>query len=204
MYQTVGSEFVELIGKCFNKPLYVYDTLCLSANQNLEYNPTDNDEVEELYFALKDIFLKNIEFEGFSSGAILSTYQKNRVENICNRLHLHSMSPLWNCNQKELLNEMIEYGIDARIIKIASPIFNKKFLNMSLKQIFDFMNQISTPYELNFCGEGGEYESIVLDCPHFKYKIVMDEYECISHPEELDKDESVFYIYGSKILLNIK
>lgn len=27
--------------------------------------------------------------------------------------------------------------------------------------------------ELNVCGEGGEYETITLDCPLFKKKIVM-------------------------------
>lgn len=28
-------------------------------------------------------------------------------------------------------------------------------------------------YQLNVCGEGGEYESLTLDCPLFKKRIVM-------------------------------
>jgi len=26
---------------------------------------------------------------------------------------------------------------------------------------------------MNVCGEGGEYESLVLDCPHYKRKLVV-------------------------------
>lgn len=40
MCQTVGAEFIELISKCFNKPLFKYETKCLPINQDLEYDPT--------------------------------------------------------------------------------------------------------------------------------------------------------------------
>lgn len=74
---------------------------------------------------------------------------------------------------------MIEYGIDAKIIKIASPIFAKSCLNMSLKDIYEYMLSVSTPYEFNFCGEGGEFEFIALNCKHFKNRITIEDYKVL-------------------------
>ena len=56
--------------------------------------------------------------EAVSSGAILSTYQKNRVENICQRLNMKSLAYLWSRNQSDLLDEMINQGIHAILIKV--------------------------------------------------------------------------------------
>jgi diphthine-ammonia ligase len=52
-------------------------------------------------------------------GAIASNYQRLRVENVCERLHLRSMTYLWMRNQQDLLNEMIEYGVNAILVKVA-------------------------------------------------------------------------------------
>lgn len=45
------------------------------------YEPTDNDEVEDLYELLKEI-KENENVSGVACGAILSDYQRVRVENV--------------------------------------------------------------------------------------------------------------------------
>jgi diphthine-ammonia ligase len=42
------------------------------------------------------------------------------VENICERLSLISLAPLWNRAPKELLTEMVDSGIDAMIVRVCS------------------------------------------------------------------------------------
>ncbi len=37
---------------------------------------------------------------------------------------------------------------------------------------------------LHVCGEGGEFESFVLDCPAFRKKIVLDETEIVIHSND--------------------
>jgi len=37
---------------------------------------------------------------------------------------------------------------------------------------------------LNVCGEGGEYESIVLDSPLYKWWIVIDEFKTVTVSED--------------------
>lgn len=67
------------------------------------------------------------EVEGVSSGAILSTYQRTRVENVCGRLGLTSMAFLWRRRQSPLLKEMIEAGVDAILVKVRAALEWRSF-----------------------------------------------------------------------------
>lgn len=41
-------------------------------------------------------------------------------------------------------------------------------------------------YQCNVCGEGGEYESLVLDCPLFKHaRIVLDQWDVVLHSPDI-------------------
>jgi len=197
MYQTVGTEGAVLLGECLDVPMYTFKSKCKAVNMGLEYEKCVGDEVEDLYNALVDVQGRHC-FQAVSSGALASTYQKNRVENVCRRLGLTSLCPLWGRDQLELMNEMIEYGIDARIVKVASDMLGRECLNMNLREIKEYMEEKGSKYEINYCGEGGEFESFVLDCKHFKKRIVVELSEIRGHPEEDNRDHGVYYValYG--------
>lgn len=198
MFQTVGTELIECYKSCLSVPLFIFKTDGNALNLKLEYEETENDEVEDLYSALSKI-KEVVDFECVSSGAILSIYQKNRLENVCKRLNIFAISPLYKRNQKELLEEMIEYGIDARIIKIAAGGLNKDMINKDLKDINNFYS--SCKYlDVNFCGEGGEYETIVLDCPLFNKKISIEKFEILRHEDEILQEERIDSVFYMKIL----
>jgi diphthine-ammonia ligase len=82
MYQTVGSEMAAVVAECLGIPLITREISSKPLNFELEYKETKNDEVEELFLLLQDAIKLNPEIKGVSSGAIWSTYQKNRVENL--------------------------------------------------------------------------------------------------------------------------
>lgn len=176
MYQSVGNELIDLIAQAAELPLYRAQITGKAINQNLDYEPTDIDEVEDLYKILKhckeDMEQKHgYKIEAVSSGAILSTYQKNRVENICKRLNLTSLAYLWSRNQADLLNEMIESKIEAILIKVACMgLEPEKHLGKSIAQMQSYLYELEAKFGCNICGEGGEYESLTLDCPLFKNK----------------------------------
>ena len=48
----------------------------------MQYTPNEDDEVENLFDLVKKVLEKFPDIGGISSGAILSTYQKLRVENV--------------------------------------------------------------------------------------------------------------------------
>lgn len=199
MYQTVGSEVVRLFGECLDVPLFIYSTDCNSLNQDLIYKENELDEVEDLYRALSQIKQK-INFQAISSGAILSRYQKNRVENVTGRLGLTSLSPLWDRDQKELLKEMIDYGLNAVLVKVASSSLDKSFLGKNISDIYNS----EVLLDENYCGEGGEYESVVLDCPLFKKRIHFSDFDVLNHPDEQKENGTVFYLQFKGLKLEIK
>lgn len=81
MYQSVGHEAIQLISETLELPLFRTYTHGNSYRRGKTYTPTDNDEVEDLYSLLCDV-QKQIPIEAVSVGAILSDYQRVRVENV--------------------------------------------------------------------------------------------------------------------------
>jgi diphthine-ammonia ligase len=82
MYQTVGSECIEGIAKAMNLPLFIRNIDGACKKDSMVYQETKGDEVEDLFELLKEVKEKIPEIEGVSSGAILSNYQRYRVENV--------------------------------------------------------------------------------------------------------------------------
>ena len=138
-----------------------------------------------MYNLIKEAKEKFPLINSVSSGAILSKYQKNRVENICKRLQLESLSFLWNYEQTSLLNEMIQNNMNSIIIKTCVIGLDKEDLMKSLKEINNKLLKLKDKYGINVCGEGGEYETITLDCEIYKKKIVIDEYNIVCHSKDI-------------------
>jgi diphthine-ammonia ligase len=120
MYQTVGHDAIHLQTECFPVPFYRDYITGDSIDQSLNYTTTTNDETEDLFRLLSRVKEVQPEIQGVSVGAILSNYQRARVENVCARLGLTALAYLWQRDQKELLAEMIEAGLTAVIIKVAA------------------------------------------------------------------------------------
>ena len=65
---------------------------------------------------------------------------------------------------------MIDSGMDARIVKTCSMGLKQVHLGKSIAELQATFRQFKTQFGFNVCGEGGEYESAVIDCPLFKNK----------------------------------
>ncbi|CDK25283.1 unnamed protein product [Kuraishia capsulata CBS 1993] len=168
MYQTVGHDVVSLYDKCTGLPLYRREISGLSENVQLEYSRTANDETEDLLELLKEVKENHPDVEGVSSGAILSNYQRNRVEYCCSKLGLISLAWLWQMDQSELMGQMCDVeSMDARIIKVAAFGLNIKHLGMKLQEIYPHLLSLNDKFGIHVCGEGGEFETLVLDAPFF-------------------------------------
>ena len=184
MYQSVGHDAIEAFARCCELPLYRKAIQGTPVNQQFDYVATNSDEVEDLYELLREILDKHPDIQAVSSGAIHSTYQKNRVEDVCRRLGLSSLAYLWNADQPTLLAEMIDSGIEAVIIKTAVIGLGREDLLKSLRELQPKLLKLKDEYGVNVCGEGGEFESLTLDCPLFKSnKMKITGYQVIVHKE---------------------
>lgn len=74
---------------------------------------------------------------------------------------------------------MISGNIDARIIKICAMGLDDKMLGKSIAQLEPTFCKLFEQFGFNICGEGGEYESVTLNCPLFKKRIELIETEVV-------------------------
>ncbi len=118
---------------------------------------------------------------GVVTGAIYSTYQRDRVENVCDKIGLKVFSPLWHMDQYLEVKEIIDKGIKPIITKIAAYGLDKNFIGKEIDmQMLEHLKSLNDKIGFNIAGEGGEYESLVLDAPMFNKKLQITNYQVIS------------------------
>jgi len=116
--------------------------------------------------------LASLDVDGVVSGAILSAYQKERIERICNDLGLESVTPLWHEDPYSILREMIALEFKTIIIGVYAYGFDKSWLGKEINtKTLEKLIELHEQYQISLVGEGGEYESLVLDAPFFKKRI---------------------------------
>ncbi len=118
--------------------------------------------------------------DGVVNGGIASTYQRSRIDLICKEAGLASLSPLWGRDPIELLSEMREVGLEAIITRVAAEGFDEGWLGREIDEsCIQDLAKLQRKYGVNPSGEGGEYESFVIDAPFFKKRIEPAEVEKI-------------------------
>ena len=216
MYQTVGYKVIPLYESALGIPLYRAPISRRGAvDRGLCYAPPtttteEEDETESLIPLLTTVKRNHPEANAISAGAILSTYQRTRVENVASRTGLVPLAWLWmypflpRPSPMEGEEEEEEYagllvdmahcgGVEARIIKVASGGLDERFLWEDVTSSSSSNNNIrgrlvrimrrflsdddGDEVRAAVLGEGGEYETLVLNGPSYLWKrrIVVDE-----------------------------
>jgi ABC transporter with metal-binding/Fe-S-binding domain ATP-binding protein len=116
--------------------------------------------------------LTGLQVDGIVTGAIRSKYQKSRIDKICQDLNLKSITPLWQEDPQKLLEEIVNLNFEVIIVGVYAYGFDATWLGRKLNQetIKDLV-KLAKKYRISIVGEGGEYETLVLDAPFFKKKI---------------------------------
>lgn len=158
MFHTPNSSWTALQAKAAGIPLIQKET-----------EGRKEDELNELKSAIEEM-VKKYEIEGIVTGAVHSTYQASRVQRICHELGLWCFNPLWLMDQVELLQEVQDRGIKAIISAVASEPFTTEWLGRPIdKQFITDIQKIK--HLTNPAGEGGEFESFVIEMPLFRERI---------------------------------
>lgn len=208
MYQTVGHQVIPLYAQATGIPLYRraitggalqsardYSTAASQAVSTL-HGHEDEDETESMIPLLQAVIRQHPDASALSAGAILSTYQRTRVESVALRLGLTPLAYLWKYpilppplsttkDEAQLLFDMAAAGLEARIIKVASGGLDESFLwekVASARGIMRLKKAMSRFGSADMdtgavIGEGGEFETLVVDGPKtlFKKRVVVAE-----------------------------
>jgi diphthine-ammonia ligase len=123
---------------------------------------------------LKDLknLLATLDVDGVVSGAISSRYQKIRIDKVCQELNLESIAPLWQEDSMQLLKEIINLNFDVIIVGVYAYGFDHSWLGRKINSTtMKNLVELNDKYQISLVGEGGEYETLVLDAPIFKKRI---------------------------------
>ncbi|KAF5026275.1 hypothetical protein F66182_1665 [Fusarium sp. NRRL 66182] len=199
MYQTVGHEVLPLYASATGLPLYRLPITGRAVRHERDYDVTaadsqDSDETESMLPLLEAIMARHPEANAVCAGAILSTYQRTRVESIALRLGLVPLAYLWQypflphpsaatSTDTQLLLDMADAQLEARIIKVASAGLDEDYLwervssETGAHRVKSALRRFGSAQGAPALGEGGEFETLVLNGPGsvFKKRITVPE-----------------------------
>ncbi|KAF4986083.1 hypothetical protein FDECE_16135 [Fusarium decemcellulare] len=191
MYQTVGHQVLPLYATATGLPLYRLPITGRAVRHERDYDATadaqDGDETESMLPLLEAIVSRHPEANALCAGAILSTYQRTRVESIALRLGLAPLAYLWQypvlpppsattSSDTQLLVDMANAGLEARIIKVASAGLDEDHLwervssEAGARRVKSALRKFGSAEGAAALGEGGEFETLVLDGPAHLFK----------------------------------
>jgi len=116
--------------------------------------------------------------EGVVTGAVKSKYQADRFRAVAESLGLSCLNPLWGLDEVELLREVLASRIVAIFTRVAGYPLSRSLLGRTLdEEAVELLARLRS--YVNPSGEGGEYETFVLDSPMFRMKIVPLEWRVV-------------------------
>lgn len=122
--------------------------------------------------------LEELKVDAIVSGAIVSNYQRRRVDAICRELRLRHITPLWGRDSAKLLREMLEAGLTIIVTGVAAMGLDEHWLGRVIdREAIEELIHLSRRFGLDVCGDGGEMETLVLDAPWFKHRVEILEAE---------------------------
>lgn len=202
MYQTVGHHVVPLYDEALAIPLYRQEIRgrVVDGSKSYRYGGPDphldairrrcrHDETEDLLLLLERVVRAHPEIDAVSTGAILSDYQRTRVESVAIRLGLVPLSFLWQFpklppgEEASLLADMEAVGQESRLVKCASAGLDASFLwddvasDRVVAKLARAMSRYGALDAGAILGEGGEYETLAVDGPSplWKKRIVVED-----------------------------
>jgi diphthine-ammonia ligase len=160
MFHSINIHLTEMLAEAMNMPLIKKQT---------------KGEKEAELEDLKTI-LKELNIDGVISGAIASEYQRTRIEKICYELKIKSFTPLWHKDQELILREQLRAGFKIVIVGVLAQGFDEAWLGKIIDEsCVGKLLALQKKYGINTAGEGGEFETLVIDGPLFAKKLVIDE-----------------------------
>nr|MDO8080605.1 TIGR00289 family protein [Candidatus Freyarchaeota archaeon] len=180
MYHTPNIELTELQAKATGFPHITRHSSGIK-----------EEEVKDLEEAVKPL-----DIDGLVSGAVASEYQRSRVALVSEKLGLRSITPLWHKDSLIYLKDMINRDFHIIFIGVYALGFNQNWLGRRLDEsALKELMELNKNYGVNLSGEGGEYETLVLDAPFFKKKIKIIKSETI-----WEKDSGYLDVKQAKLI----
>jgi ABC transporter with metal-binding/Fe-S-binding domain ATP-binding protein len=156
MFHTPNIKLVGRLAEALGLPIIIENTL-----------GEKEEELNDLELAMRKA-KQEYNIDTIATGAVASVYQASRIRKLCEKLSLRCINPLWGKNQLAILREVVSEGYKSIIVGVFG-LGMEGFLGREINQGFIKDIELARDrFGINPAGEGGEFESLVLDGPIFK------------------------------------
>lgn len=160
MFHTPSISKVEKQAEVMNIPLTIQKT-----------KGEKEEELKDLEIAIEKA-KTDYKIDTIVTGAVKSVYQKSRIQKICDILELECFNPLWQKDQFELLEELIKNNFEIIVTGVFAYPLDETWLGRKIdKEFVKEAKSLYEKYKINPAGEGGEFETFVLNCPLFSRRL---------------------------------
>ncbi|MFD1567168.1 diphthine--ammonia ligase [Halolamina litorea] len=176
MYHTPATRLASLAAESIALPLTEVEPDDFGADDVVDAGAQGDAELEPLEAALTAM-AEDPEFDltGVTAGAVESEFQTSRIQGLCDRLGIDLFAPLWQRDPETLATEMIDAGFDIRIVQVAAAGLDESWLGRRLDtDALADLRELNDQYGVHVLGEGGEFETYVVDGPHMDRRIEWD------------------------------
>ena len=161
LFHIPNSKYVSLIAEMFSLPLI---SVKLKSDDIKE-------EIEQLITAIC-----KSETEAIITGGIRSEFQRYHFNRAALLANVKCFNPLWRLSPELIIQDLINNRFEIILISVSSMGLDQNFLGKRLTpRLISKIREKSHGSDLAITGEGGEYESFVLDAPFFPSRRVIQE-----------------------------
>ncbi len=109
--------------------------------------------------------------EGLVTGDIYEVdgHEERWLERVCGELGLRPIRPLWQGYTASIYKEFVAAGFKATVVRTKLSLLGQEWLGRELNAAF--LQDILKLGNVDPCGEGGEYHTVVTDGPIFKKRV---------------------------------
>ncbi|WP_144799143.1 diphthine--ammonia ligase [Halorubrum depositum] len=180
MYHTPATELAGLAAESVGIDLVEVSPDDFGADDVDDAGAQGDAELEPMEAALREIAAgDDVDLAGVTAGAVESEYQTSRIRGMCDRLEIDLFAPLWGEDPVALAEAMFDAGFEIRIVQVAAYGLDESWLGRrydadALAELLDLREE----YGVHPLGEGGEFETYVVDGPHMDRRIAF-EYDAV-------------------------
>jgi asparagine synthase (glutamine-hydrolysing) len=178
MYHVPNIELTKLQAEALEIPIIIMHSKGIKEDELVDLEHGISKAIEEF------------EIAGIVSGAIYSNYQRRRIDNICQKMDIKSLSPLWKLKPKDMLLDMVKNGFEIIMSAVAAGGLGPEWLGRVItKETIEELSELHETCYVCTGGEGGEFETLVIDTPMFKKRLKINDAE-----PKWDGHAGVYYI----------
>ena len=172
MYHTPATDLTALAAESIGIDLVDVYPDDLAADEATDSGTQGDRELEPLEAALGDLGDDLGGLGGVTAGAVESEYQTSRIRGMADRLGCELFAPLWQEDPRDLADAMLAAGFEIRIVQVAAAGLDESWLGRRLDHdALADLERLNEAYGVHLLGEGGEFETFVVDGPHIDRRL---------------------------------